>query len=464
MRRHRTRLVAAAAVLLLALLGWLGVLRTLSKPLPRIQFVMPPRYTIPTGHVAKSYRKVDAYPSVVDIIDDGSRVIVGVNWSSTNGFGSSEFEIWDTAANRNVTPKHWSDPDWKEVIAAPRWFDSGLAQVVATPDGRKFACDGDAWAAFRERLTKQRSIAFEKNRPTNPYKGRTPFPKGMNFSPDGRFIAYVVSNGVALEFVDATDGDGTVVEDVATGKRVATLAGLTEQVMVAPGGRTAVSFNHQVEGEGEQPRMVLWDLESSSRRAGLLIGDYFRPCEKRFSEDGRYVFVHYSDFRSNDYHLRVRWWDTTSGKKCGEVVNCDMHAFIDGGRVLVTHPRGDGGTESGRILFWDVATGQPLGEWNLNIDPEHGGHIGWLIGAEVGQFLIVDFDPPYPTGLGPRPLQGVVIPKPPPKEPRHAILLDVGARREVGCYVGGSPQLSRDGRWLATVDDDGIVRVWEVPQ
>ena len=129
--------------------------------------------------------------------------------------------------------------------------------------------------------------------------------------------------------------------------------------------------------------------------------------------------------------------------------------------MLVTNPRGSDGRESGKLLFWDVPTGRPLGELQLNDAPEGYGQIRNLIGAETGPFLMVDYDPPFPRALGPGPLQGIVIPKPPPKEPRHTILLDVSERREVGRYLGGSPRLSQNDRWLATVDADGIVRVWE---
>jgi WD40 repeat protein len=217
-------------------------------------------------------------------------------------------------------------------------------------------------------------------------------------------------------------------------------------------------LHHRVEEEGEQPRLVLWDLESSRRRAGLLVTDYHRPCQFEFSEDGQYVFLYYSNYFSNDYYRRVRWWDTTSGKQCGEIVNCYETTFIDGGRVLVAHP-----SESGRLTFWDVQTGRQIDEWNLGTALETAGRIYSLSGADGQRFLAIDFDPHYPTASGPRPLQGVLIPAPPPKEPRHAILLDVAARREVGRYLGGSPRMSRDGRWLATVDDDGVVRVWETP-
>ena len=108
MHRSRIRLIVSAALLVLALLAWMGWLRTLPKPPPRTQFVMPPKFTIPTGHVYVSHRNRWNYTSIADISDDGSRVTVGLNWGSKDGSVTSEFEIWDTVANRNATA-HWSD-------------------------------------------------------------------------------------------------------------------------------------------------------------------------------------------------------------------------------------------------------------------------------------------------------------------------------------------------------------------
>src|SRR5262245_5206418 len=312
MLRLRHRFVAAGAMMVLALLGWLCWLQVRPK-VPRTQLAAPPKFTFSTGHVTTSGWGGRNAASVEDISDDGRRVIVGKNFYSKNAHVISEFEVWDTAAGQNVTPTHWNDPDWKKLITDPLYARLGLKHVFLMPEGRNFARDGEAWSALRDRLAKQRQVAIESGRRKNPlapdYKGRIPFPREISFRPDGQFISYVVSDGLALEFVDQYEGDGTVVEDVPTGKRVATLAGVTQRVVVAPGGRTAVSLNHPVEGDDEGPRLVLWDLESSRRRAGLLVADYSRPCPVHFTPDGQYVFFFYYPWRSNDHFSRIRWWD-----------------------------------------------------------------------------------------------------------------------------------------------------------
>ena len=49
-------------------------------------------------------------------------------------------------------------------------------------------------------------------------------------------------------------------------------------------------------------------------------------------------------------------------------------------------------------------------------------------------------------------------------ESRHqVILLDVIDRRELARLPGSSAKLSPQGRWLATLDHAGVVRVWELP-
>jgi hypothetical protein len=42
-------------------------------------------------------------------------------------------------------------------------------------------------------------------------------------------------------------------------------------------------------------------------------------------------------------------------------------------------------------------------------------------------------------------------------------VLDVVERRVVGKAPGRSAAFSPDGRWLATINDEGIIRVWEMP-
>ena len=48
------------------------------------------------------------------------------------------------------------------------------------------------------------------------------------------------------------------------------------------------------------------------------------------------------------------------------------------------------------------------------------------------------------------------------KRPR-VVLWDVAVRREVCILPGSSAVLSAEGRWVATIDNEGMVRMWEIP-
>src|SRR5262249_31368501 len=120
--------------------------------------------------------------------------------------------------------------------------------------------------------------------------------------------------------------------------------------------------------------------------------------------------------------------------------------------------------KSARLRFWDVATGEQVGQWDSGV-ASAAGQIYKLVGLSEGRLVAIDFDPPYPDTPkvlpGPPGISNLIV-STPRKDPRHTVLLDTSDRREVGRYQGGSPRLSHDGRWLATIDHLGVVRVWDI--
>ena len=245
------------------------------------------------------------------------------------------------------------------------------------------------------------------------------------------------------------------------GPRLAFLPGVTDQVHIAPGGRTAVSVNHQTEREGEQPRLLLWDLDTSARRAGLLLPEVSNPFLVEYSADGRYVFADYSTWPGGSCGLR--WWDAASGRQVGEVANPGDTAFI-GGRVLMTHPwrvRENAACEGSVLVFWDIATGEPLGEWDLGA-PRGDGMINGLVASEGGCYLAAEYDPDYGRGsLVRRYLDWLSVSS--NTERQQILVWDVAKRSELARLPGNSAAFSSDGRWLATLDGSGVVRAWELP-
>jgi hypothetical protein len=119
------------------------------------------------------------------------------------------------------------------------------------------------------------------------------------------------------------------------------------------------------------------------------------------------------------------------------------------------------------LCFWDVPTGAPLGEWDLGAPADGGGMIDDLAGSETGRYLAVEYDPDY--GRIRRTANPITdwlaraFGTGPPPDPRHILLLDMTERRQLARLPGQSAAFSRNGRWLATLDGAGVVRVWEVP-
>lgn len=419
------------------------------------------------------------WSSVRAVSDDGERVVIGVH-ESERMWTSTRLELWEPGTRTIRTPTHWRDEEWSGRLSGGPYEDNGLLQLLSDPAGQAVLEDEAAWAALRERMKGYRAKAIEDlgrtirpdllNPPPPPpdEKEPDPFPKIINFSPDGRLISYVSRNGYPVHMVSELLGDGTVIEEFRTGKRVAFLPRVEYLADISPHGRTAVTRHFPVQREGEEPRLFLWDLETSTVRAKLLLGD--NHLRTTYSPDGRYLFAQYWIW-GNSSEIYLRWWDTTTGQQVGHIVNAVDHAVVDGGRVLVTHPRINskkgGSRESYRLDLWDVATGDSLGEWNLDARSNHSGMIDDLVAPASGPYLAGEYDPDYGVGRSPAGRVSDRLGRALGQGDRPAreqiILWDVSERREVGRLPGKSAAFSRNGHWLASIDADGVLRVWDLP-
>jgi hypothetical protein len=404
------------------------------------------------------------------VSDGGGQVTVAI-YQGDFLFPDRRLGVWKTRTGENLTPALWGDSEWQRLLSAPDWRDPGMMDLLAQPAGRDFLSDETAWATLRRRLTTGLAKALEELRkavgPVEDTETRHHFPDCISFAPDGQRLAYVALNGWPLYSASRSLGDGTVVEEVRTGVRLAYLPGVTDRVYLAPRGRSAVSVNYHTEREGEQPRLLLWDLDTSTRRAGLLLPEVDTPFRVDYRADGRYVFARYSNWPRS---AGVRWWDAGTGQQVGEVTNPGDTAFIEGGRVLVTHAWrvcGNAACEGYVLGFWDVSTGAPLGEWHLGAPADGGGMINELVGSEGSQYLAAAYDLDY--GRGPpmrRWLPGWLagrLSSGSRAERQQILVWDVAQRHELAQLPGNSAALSRDGRWLATLDGMGVVRVWQIP-
>jgi hypothetical protein len=440
---------------------WAWVLRSEVEPLPVHAF--------PTGAAEShgmTHRDPSTWVAVRDVADDGSAVTVEV-LHGTFGDASGRPRLWDARTGRDCTPPAWEDPDRAELIERPHWREPGLSNLLTTAEGRAFLGNPSAWAALRERFAVGRDGAVDDVRRTvRPDERADLFPASLRFSPDGRLVAYVSRHGYPVHLVDDSLGDGTTVEDARTGRQVAFLPGLMGPVRLAPGGHVAVSRVIAEEQDEDRPRLALWDLETGTIRAGLSAA---ADPAARFSPDGRYVFARYSVWARPGGHY-LRWWDTATGRQVGHVENAWDTAVMAGGRVLVTKPlppKRAGVSEAYRLYFWDVATGASLGEWDLGAPADGGGLFDHLAGSDSDRYLTAVFHPDYGRSpdVGRRvadQLTGVFGDEP-PLDRKQVVVWDVLARREVAHVPGRAAAPSADGRWLATIDASGMVRVWEVP-
>jgi hypothetical protein len=453
----------------LLFLGWIWFLW--SEVRPQAQFELQ---TGAAQDPDSSFFGSSTWANVQAVSDDGEQVTLGIHRGGRH-WVKTHLEVWDVRTGDKPTPTLWEDAEWELLLSRPAWMNSGTADLLSHPAGREFLRDEAAWAGLRRRFTSARSRALEDLRktlrPMADSEAPHVFPDSITFAPDGKCLAYVARNGWPLYGGVAEElGDGMAVEDVGTGAPLAFLPRVTDEFHIAPGGRTAVSRHHPTGGEGEQPRLILWDLATSTRRAGLLLPDVNHPLfHVWYSADGRFVFA--SWWNMWEPYANLRWWDAATGRQIGEVANAGRNTpVIDSGRVLMTHPGPLEGThkrhESYILCFWDVATGAPLGEWALAAPSDGSGLIWHLAEAETGQYVAAEYDPDYGGGPGSaRRVADGLARAFGAAAPDHQciLLLDVTQRREIARLPGRSAVLSPNGRWLATLDKAGVVRVWAVP-
>src|SRR5262249_26230704 len=104
------------------------------------------------------------------------------------------------------------------------------------------------------------------------------------------------------------------------------------------------------------------------------------PIYSAYSPDGRFVFA--SGGRP-DY---LRWWDVETGQLVGETDECSQAIFVDGGNKLIIQNQQDLS-----LHFWEVATGQELGEWAPKSPP--GRRIKRFSSERGNRYLLADLEP-----------------------------------------------------------------------
>jgi WD40 repeat protein len=401
-----------------------------------------PRYVVQTGAALRPFLEpsekscITPRTTVYHVSDDGCQVIVGVSG------GPYLLQLWDARAGIDRTPVHWTDARCSQFLIAGD--ESELERFLADPEGRAFVLDAEAWVTLDKRWAPFRTAT-----------GRL-YPDGLSFSPDGRLISYVVRGRLPGLDGAETVVFSTIVDDVRTGSQVATLPGVKYPLTVAPGGRTVVSWDFPEDRQGEQPWLTLWNLETSTRRATLMCPQ--QPEQIEYSPDGRYVLAR--QFFPSD---PLRWWDANTGKLAGEIYTSSRPNFLDSSRMLAIASR-----DNQTLHFWDAATGRTLDDWDF--EPREDGLIAKMT-FSGDRYVLAQVYPDYrSTGSRSFPaLDRVVswlsehVSDGNSRDRSQILALDAIDRRALGQVRGVCGSVSSNGQWLATLDADGVVRVWELP-
>ena len=138
---------------------------------------------------------------------------------------------WNLASGINASPRHWSTPEWQELSRYGGWYrGNGLVESMQAEYGNKLLTNEVYWETLRSRMALARDRHVNSERAT----GRrirdvdlvgSPFPRSIRFSPDGRFVSYVMLDRWPVHLMSDEMGDATAIEEISTGKRISGIAG-----------------------------------------------------------------------------------------------------------------------------------------------------------------------------------------------------------------------------------------------
>jgi RNA polymerase sigma factor (sigma-70 family) len=232
---------------------------------------------------------------------------------------------WDTASGKSLTPEGG---------------DSGVAQILVTPDGSRVVtrdqyCYGHLWDGTSGKHLRRFSAAWQR---------------GVALSPDGRFLAVPVDDSSATFTAPhnaSCYGSRIRLYDLAGDNYVdrfpAFKGAVQDQAFTADGKQLVTS-----EGSGGMVRV--WDVETGKEeRSFNLLPDALKKQSyfvgrSQLSPDGKTVVATYQEDLGNrlgglaDPRHLVRLWDVATGKELPELGGGHPvdKAFSPDGRLVVT--------------------------------------------------------------------------------------------------------------------------------
>jgi len=426
---------------------WLIVLRAVVPP--------PPSHVIATGEAEYSGPMdwdESQWARLNNIADDGSAVTYTVVRHTKVMYFADQTHphIRRTRHGEDVTPARWADINGKSL---PAWQLVWRSELWRHPEGRAFVYDEEAWVKLKARFP---DVFGDGATPVLHHRSE------FQVSPDGRLVAYKSRDG---RIDDSGDADGVTVEDSRTGRQIAFLKGVKDRIHMSPGGRYAVTGAPSIVPKSTETKLQLWDLTNPTTPKEIsLRHERWTYVSVTFGPDGHYLFADNSPVAKRSPG-GVVWWDTSTGRQLGQVENCSLPLLTGGGRVLVTRQDAPKWSQKCTLQFWDVASGESLGTTTLAVPVD-----GWRdpCSADCGgrRYLLFQFNPKsghhhdWLDRQAESFYQTIIGKKPP--DPVQVIVWDAVERREVLRVPGKRPALSANGRWLATLDEEGVIRVWDV--
>ena len=164
----------------------------------------------------------------------------------------------------------------------------------------------------------------------------------------------------------------------------------------------------------------------------------------------------------------LRWWRVDGGEQVGHVLTYDEGTVERTGNTIVSvYPRPDRDGAVSGVTFWDVSTGQPTGHWLPPDSSTRFARFPRLSLSSDGSVLAVtcvESKKRVETA-------GLVVPgffrralrlEPVPDNlPDVLVLVDTSTHEEVGRYAGMRGMLTPDGKQLVSLNERGLITVWD---